>query len=266
MGILIFVAIVVVTRAGQRALAERILPETQIDAGLQHSLSAGFGYVGIVIAAMLGVSAVGLDLTNIALIAGALSVGIGCGLQNIVNNFVSGITLLIERPIKVGDWVVVGDQEGIVKRIQVRATEIETFQRTSVIVPNSAFLQEPVINRTHKDSFGRIEVPVGVAYGTDTAKVEQLLLDVAKENPKIASWPEPFVLFQNFGDSSLDFELRCYCPNVFDTFRAGSELRFAIDRIFRREGIGIPFPQHDVHLKDIDRLERLFAPKREDPT
>ena len=266
LGILIFVAIVLVTRAGQRALAERILPETQIDTGLQHSLSAGFGYVGIVIAAMLGVSAIGLDLTNIALIAGALSVGIGFGLQNIVNNFVSGITLLIERPIKVGDWVVVGDQEGIVKRIQVRATEIETFQRTSVIVPNSAFLQEPVVNRTHKDSFGRIEVPVGVAYGTDTAKVEQLLLDVAKENTKIASWPEPFVLFQNFGGSSLDFELRCYCPNVFDTFRAGSELRFAIDRVFRREGIGIPFPQHDVHLKDIDRLERLFAPKREDPT
>ena len=265
-GILIFVAIVLLTRAGQRALTERILPETQIDAGLQHSLSAGFGYIGIVVAAMLGVSAVGLDLTNIALIAGALSVGIGFGLQNIVNNFVSGITLLIERPIKVGDWVVVGDQEGIVKRIQVRATEIETFQRTSVIVPNSAFLQEPVINRTHKDSFGRIEIPVGVAYGSDTAKVEQLLLDVAKENPKVASWPEPFVLFQNFGGSSLDFELRCFCPNVFDTFRAGSELRFAIDRVFREEGIEIPFPQHVVHLKDIDRLERLFASKRTDRT
>ena len=263
LGFLIFIGIVLVTRAGQRALAERILPETQIDTGLQHSLAAGFGYVGIVIAAMLGVSAVGLDLTNIALIAGALSVGIGFGLQNIVNNFVSGITLLIERPIKVGDWVVVGDQEGIVKRIQVRATEIETFQRTSVIVPNSAFLQEPVINRTHKDSFGRIDLPVGVAYGTDTAKVEQLLLDVAKENPKVASWPEPFVLFHNFGNSSLDFELRCYCPNVFDTFRAGSELRFGIDRVFRREGIEIPFPQHDVHLKDIDRLEQLLAPKRD---
>ncbi|MDD9916689.1 MAG: mechanosensitive ion channel [Rhodospirillaceae bacterium] len=246
------------------ALTERILPETQIDAGLQHSLSAGFGYVGIVIAAMLGVSAVGLDLTNIALIAGALSVGIGFGLQNIVNNFVSGITLLIERPIKVGDWVVVGDQEGIVKRIQVRATEIETFQRTSVIVPNSAFLQEPVINRTHKDSFGRVEVPVGVAYGSDTAKVEQILLDAAKANPKVASWPEPFVLFLNFGNSSLDFELRCYCPNVFDTFRTGSELRFAIDRAFRRAGIEIPFPQHDVHLKDLDRLGQLFAAKRND--
>lgn len=263
LGIAIFIAIVLLTRAGQRGLSERILPETEIDAGLQHSLAAGFGYVGIVIAAMLGVAAVGLDLTNVALIAGALSVGIGFGLQNIVNNFVSGITLLIERPIKVGDWVVVGEQQGIVKRIQVRATEIETFQRTSVIVPNSAFLQEPVLNRTHKDSFGRIEVPVGVAYGSDTALVEQILLDAAKENPKIATWPEPFVLFQNFGNSSLDFELRCFCPNVFDTFRAGSELRFAIDRAFRREGIEIPFPQHDVHLKDIDRIERLLAPRRE---
>jgi potassium efflux system protein len=220
--------------------------------------------VGIVIAAMLGVSTVGLDLTNIALIAGALSVGIGFGLQNIVNNFVSGITLLIERSIKVGDWVVVGDQGGIVKRIQVRATEIETFQCTSVIVANSAFLQEPVINRTRKDSFGRIEVPVGVAYGSDTAKVEQILLDAAKANPKVASWPEPFVLFQNFDNSSLDFELRYYCPNVFDTFPTGSELRFAIDRAFRRESIEIPFPQHDVHLKDLDRLGQLFAAKRND--
>ncbi len=262
--LLIFGVVILLTRAGQRGLAERILPQTQIDTGLQHSLSAGFGYIGVVIAIMLAVSAIGLDLTNIALIAGALSVGIGFGLQNIVNNFVSGLTLLVERPIKVGDWVVVGDQQGIVKRIQVRATEIETFQRTSVIVPNSAFLQEPVINRTHKDSFGRIEVPVGVAYGSDTAKVEQILLDVAKQNPKVASWPEPFVLFQNFGDSSLDFELRCYCPNVFDTFRAGSELRFAIDRGFRRKGIEIPFPQRDVHLKDIDRLERMFKPNKDD--
>ena len=262
--VLVFVAVVLLTRAGQRALSERILPETQIDTGLQHSLSAGFGYIGIVIAAMLGVSAVGLDLTNIALIAGALSVGIGFGLQNIVNNFVSGLTLLIERPIKVGDWIVVGDQEGIVKRIQVRATEIETFQRTSVIVPNSAFLTESVINRTHKDSFGRIEVPVGVAYGSDTAKVERILLDAARENPKVAAWPEPFVLFRDFGNSSLDFELRCFCPNVFDTFRAGSELRFAIDRAFRTEGVEIPFPQRDVHLKDIDRLERLFDRDRKD--
>jgi potassium efflux system protein len=261
--VLIFIVVVVLTRAGQRGLADRILPETQIDVGLQHSLSAGFGYIGVVIAAMLAVSAIGLDLTNIALIAGALSVGIGFGLQNIVNNFVSGLTLLVERPIKVGDWVVVGDQEGIVKRIQVRATEIETFQRTSVIVPNSAFLQEPVINRTHKDSFGRIEVPVGVAYGSDTAKVERILLGAAKENPKVAAWPEPFVLFQDFGASSLDFELRCYCPNVFDTFRAGSELRFAIDRVFRKEGIEIPFPQRDVHLKDIDRLENILKPNKD---
>ena len=260
--ILIFAVVMLLTHTGQRALTERILPETQIDTGLQHSLSAGFGYIGVVIAAVLAVSAIGLDLTNIALIAGALSVGIGFGLQNIVNNFVSGLTLLVERPIKVGDWVVVGDQEGIVKRIQVRATEIETFQRTSGIVPNSAFLQEPVINRTHKDSSGRIEVPVGVAYGSDTAKVERLLLDAAKENPKVASWPEPFVLFTNFGESSLDFELRCYCQNVFDTIRGASELRFAIDGAFRKGGIEIPFPQRDVHLKDIDRLERLMAPNR----
>jgi small-conductance mechanosensitive channel len=238
----------------QRALRERILPETQIDVGLQHSLTAGFGYVGFTLAAMLGISALGLDLSNIALIAGALSVGIGFGLQTIVSNFVAGLTLLIERPIKVGDWIVVGDQEGIVKRIQVRATEIETFQRNSVIVPNSEFLVSNVINRTQKDSVGRIELPIGVAYGSDTAKVEEILLGVARDNPKIAQWPEPFVLFQNFGDYSLDFELRCYCQNVFDTIRGGSELRFAIDKAFREEGIEIPFPQRDVNIKGIEKL------------
>ena len=253
-GVLVFIIVIVLSRAMQRALSERILPETQIDIGLQHSLTAGFGYIGFILAAMLGVAALGLDLSNIALIAGALSVGIGFGLQTIVSNFVAGLTLLIERPIKVGDWIVVGDQEGIVKRIQVRATEIETFQRNSVIVPNSAFLVNNVINRTHKDSVGRIELPVGVAYGSDTAKVEKILLRVASENSKVAKWPEPFVLFQNFGDSSLDFELRCYCQNVFDTIRGGSELRFAIDAAFREEGIEIPFPQRDIHIKGLEAL------------
>lgn len=253
-GILVFFVVILLSRTMQRALRERILPETQIDVGLQHSLTARFGYVGFTLAAMLGISALGLDLSNIALIAGALSVGIGFGLQTIVSNFVAGLTLLIERPIKVGDWIVVGDQEGIVKRIQVRATEIETFQRNSVIVPNSEFLVSNVINRTQKDSVGRIELPIGVAYGSDTAKVEEILLGVARDNPKIAQWPEPFVLFQNFGDYSLDFELRCYCQNVFDTIRGGSELRFAIDKAFREEGIEIPFPQRDVNIKGIEKL------------
>ncbi|MDH3476046.1 MAG: mechanosensitive ion channel, partial [Rhodospirillales bacterium] len=136
-GIAVFVVAVVVTRLLQRLLSERVLPHTSLDSGLRHSLSAGFGYLGLVAAAALGIAALGLDLTNLALIFGALSVGIGFGLQHVANNFVSGLILLIERPIKVGDWVVVGTNEGYVKRIKLRATEIETFQRASIVIPNS---------------------------------------------------------------------------------------------------------------------------------
>jgi small-conductance mechanosensitive channel len=231
-------------------MTERIFPQTGLDAGVRNSLSAGFGYVGIAIAAMLAVSALGLDLANIALIAGALSVGIGFGLQNIVNNFVSGLILLIERPIKVGDWINVGGHEGHVKQINVRATEIETFQRASVIVPNSELLSTAVINWTHKDSYGRAEVSVGVAYGSDVEKVIKILRACLDGHKEILTWPEPSVIFQNFGDSSLDFTVRGYIANVELRIFVQSELRVAIDRAFAEAGIEIPFPQRDVHIKN----------------
>ncbi|MGZ0190056.1 MAG: mechanosensitive ion channel family protein, partial [Alphaproteobacteria bacterium] len=207
--ILTFIVIVVVTRALQRTLLNSLLPRTRIDIGAQHSLSTGFGYIGIILAAIISVSALGIDLSNLAIVAGALSVGIGFGLQSIVNNFVSGLILLIERPIKVGDWIVVGAQQGIVKRISIRATEFETFDRASVIIPNSELITNAVINRTHKDTHGRVEVPIGVAYGTDTRKVEAILAEIAMAHPEVLSTPEPFIVFKGFGDSSLDFEVRC---------------------------------------------------------
>ena len=169
---------------------------------------------------MLGITTLGVDLSNPAIIAGALSGGIGFGLQNIVNNFVSGIILLIERPIKVGDWVMVGGNEGIVRRISVRSTEIQTFQRPAVIKPNAEFLSNSLINWTHKDRNGRIEFIFGVAYGTDTQQAEEILLGLAKEHEEVMTVPEPFVLFRDFGASGLDFELRCFTENV--TRRLGS--------------------------------------------
>ena len=177
-----------------------------------------------------------------------MSVGIGFGLQNIVNNFVSGIILLIERPIKVGDWVVVGGNEGLVRRISVRATEIQTFQRAAVIVPNAEFLSNSLTNWTHKDRNGRIEILVGVAYGTDTQQVEEILLGLAKEHEEVMTIPEPFVLFRDFGASSLDFELRCFTENVTRRLRIASDLRFKIDAAFREANIEIPFPQRVVHM------------------
>ncbi|MGB0552151.1 MAG: mechanosensitive ion channel family protein [Alphaproteobacteria bacterium] len=241
----IFIGLMLATRMFQRVLSDRVLPQTQLEPGIQHSVAAGFGYVGIVIAAAVGITTLGFDLSNIA---GALSVGIGFGLQNIVNNFVLGLILLIERPIKVGDWVFVAGNEGLVRRITVRATEIQTFQRASVIVPNAKFLSNYLTNWTHKDRNGRIEIAIGVAYGSDVQHVEELLSSIAKTHDEVMAVPEPFVLFINFVGSSLDFELRCYTENVTRRMRIASALRFEIDAAFREADIEIPFPQHAVHM------------------
>jgi small-conductance mechanosensitive channel len=254
-----FFVVMALTRLLQRSLAERVLPQTELDPGVRHSLAAGTGYVGLILAAALGIAVLGIDLTDVALIAGALSVGIGFGLQNVVNNFVSGLILLVERPIKVGDWVVVGANEGFVKRITVRATELETWQYASVIIPNAEILSSALINWTHKDRYGRIEVVVGVAYGSPTERVKEILMECAKAHPQVLAWPESSVLFRDFGASSLDFELRCYTGDVVKRLIIGSDLRYAIDQRFREEGIEIPFPQRVVHYAEV-------APPREEAT
>jgi small-conductance mechanosensitive channel len=259
LALLIFGVLFAATRTVQWFLGERLLPQTRLDRGVRDSIRAGVGYIGITIAAFVAIGALGLDYSNLAIVAGALSVGIGFGLQNVVNNFVSGLILLVERPIKVGDWVVVGEHQGYIKRINVRATEIETFQKASVMVPNSQLIASPVVNWTHKDTSGRVEVPVGVAYGTDPELVRGLLLEAARNHPRVRNWPEPYVIFAEFGNSSLDFELRCFIGQIDYRLSVSSDLRFAIDKAFREHAVEIPFPQRDLHLKDIDRLERLFA-------
>ena len=248
--IVVFGFILLITRLSQRFLRNKVLPETGFDTGVQHSLTAGFGYVGIMLAVVFGISALGVDLSNIALIAGALSVGIGFGLQTVVSNFVSGIILLIERPIKVGDWVVVGANEGFVKQITVRSTELQTFQFASVIIPNSEFISTAVTNWTHKDHYGRVEVPVGVAYGSDVEKVKAILLACAGRHERVLTSPEPYVLFMDFGASSLAFELRCFTNDVSYRVIIASDLRFEIERQFREQGVEIPFPQRVVHFAD----------------
>ena len=263
--IVVFLVILLVTRFIQRLLSEQVLPNTRMDSGVQNSLTAGTGYIGLTIAATLSITTLGLDLSNIAIIAGALSVGIGFGLQNIVNNFVSGLILLIERPIKVGDWIVISGHEGFVKNIKVRATEIETFQRASIIIPNSELVSNAVTNWTHKDRYGRVEVLVGVAYGTDVEKVMEILLTCLREHEKIMTWPEPQVIFQDFADSSLNFEARGFIAQVEWRVIVASELRVAINRAFIEAGIEIPFPQRDINIKDMDRLEKALI-SREGPS
>ncbi len=232
------------------------LTRTPMDRGARESLVAVSGYVGVAIAGLVALGVAGMQFSNLAIIAGALSLGIGFGLQNIVNNFVSGLILLFERPIKSGDWIVVGSTEGFVKRIRIRSTLIQTFDRADVIVPNSELISGQVVNWMLDDPRGRITVYVGVAYGSDTEKVKRLLLEAAAQHPLVikgvANW-EPKVLFMAFGESSLNFELRVFIREIDRRFDVVSDINFAIDGAFRREGVEIPFPQRDLHVKNWPR-------------
>ena len=239
---------ILLTRAVQRWLESQVLPRTEIEPSLQLSVGMIFGYVGIIAAISLALGTLGIDLQKIALVAGALSVGIGFGLQSIVSNFVSGLILLTERPIRVGDWIVTKGEEGFVRRIRVRATEVETFERASVIIPNSDLISGVVKNWTHGNILGRVGIEVGVSYHSDADQVRELLLAVAAEHPAVLKEPEPYVLFMAFGDSALNFELRCIIRDIQQRLIVRSELNFAVLARFREAGIEIPFPQRTVHL------------------
>jgi len=250
MAILVFAGTLLATGMLRRWLAEKLRTGTRLDLGMRNAIVSGVGYSGWVLAIVIAIATVGLDLSNLALVAGALSVGVGFGLRTVVENFVAGVLLLIERPIKEGDWIVTAGYEGTVKRISVRSTEIETFDRASVILPNAELIAQPVQNWTHKSRMARIIVPVGVAYGSDTAKVRDILLACAEEPTQVQRYPEPYVIFQQFGESSLDFELRCYVKDTDFVLSCKSDLNFAIDKAFREQGIEIPFPQRDLHVRE----------------
>jgi potassium efflux system protein len=218
-------------------LREQVLTSMSVPAAVRYSIDAGVNFVGLTVAALAGIVTLGVDFSNIALILGALSVGIGLGLQNIANNTISGLILLVERPISVGDWVVVGNNEGIVRRINIRATEIETFQRATVIVPNSMFLQNAITNWTYGDNVGRIDIAVTVPLDTDVRNAEKLLLEAAQANPLVTRVPAPAVIFRQIAPSGLELELRVWVGNVSNGIRARTELNHAILEGLTRAGI-----------------------------
>ncbi len=234
-------------------LGNNWLQRTAMERSAREALVTVSGYVGAGIAVVVALGIGGMEFSNLAIVAGALSVGIGFGLQNIVNNFVSGLILLFERPIKTGDWIVVGDTEGYVVKISIRSTQIQTFDQADVIVPNSDLISGKVTNWMLRDPRGRVKIPISVAYGSDTALVKTLLLELAEEHDLIVtdgSAPEPKVMFRTFGESSLDFDLRCFIINIDKRLQVMSDLNFAIDAAFREHGIEIPFPQRDLHIKN----------------
>jgi small-conductance mechanosensitive channel len=253
--ILIAVAIVLVgtlaTRAVQAWLNTRFLPQTTLDTSLQNSISTIFGYLGVIAAISLALAQLGVDFQRITLVAGALSIGIGFGLQSVVSNFVSGLILLAERPIRVGDIISVKGEEGRVRRIHVRATEIETGDRSSVIIPNSELITQVVKNRTHTDTFARVAVALGVAYDSDVAKVRDVLLEIAKAHPHVMQSPAPSVLLTGFGDSAINFELGWVVRNLGDSGGIKSEICFAILERFRAEGIVMPYPQRQIYIQGL---------------
>ena len=256
--VIIFFIGYTLTRLLQSALRLSVLPNTKIDTGAQNALVTGVGYIGIFFSALIAITSMGLDLSSLAIVAGALSVGIGFGLQAIVSNFLSGIILLVERPIKVGDWIQVGAYSGYVSKIAVRSTTIDTFDQANVIIPNADFISGTVTNMTHLSKRGRVKVPVGVAYDSDPVFVKEILMDIVSSNANILKSPGPSVFLLGFGPDSIDFEIRGILRDVNSITSTRSEINFEILRRFAQEGIEIPFGQRDITIKNAAELGKVF--------
>lgn len=254
LGTLVFAALVFCATLGlsvvvRHFLLGRLLERLQMERGARYAILALIRYFFLCLGLYLALITAGFNLTTLTVLLGALGVGLGFGLQNIFQNFMSGLIILFERPIKVGDFVDLGDLSGMVQKISIRSTTIRTNDNVSVIVPNSEFVSSRVVNWSHGSPEVRMRIPVGVAYGSDLDLVRKVLLEVAAEEEDVLEFPEPAVFFRKFGDSSLDFELGVWRKTEsIRPVRLVSDLNFAIDRKFRKYNITIPFPQRDLHI------------------
>ncbi len=253
---------IVVSRSVRDFLSRQIFPQLGLDVGQTNAISTFVHYLAVIVGVSFGLKAIGMSLSSLAIFAGVLGIGIGFGLRNITENFISGLIILVERPIKVGDFIDIdGAVEGQVQNIRARSTTVVTRDNISIIIPNSEFVGKQVTNWSHGDHRVRLNVQVGVAYGSDTDLVRRTLLEVASRHGKVLKKPSPEVHLRNFGASSLDFVLLVWIDDQFPRFRIQSDLHFAIDKAFRRVGVEISFPQLDVHFKSVaDRVaQRVFA-------
>ena len=254
MGVLWFVVLVTFTRYIKRKLEREWLPLSHLEGGVRTSIATLFGYITFIIAAMVGLSVAGLDLGKLAIVAGALSVGIGFGLQNVFNNFVSGLILLFERPVRVGDYIKVGSNEGFVRHIRIRATEMETWDKTTIIVPNSELISNRVENFTYGNTYGRVLMTVTVAADNDPLKVTSLLQKIIRESKRLLQDNQvpglggPFVSFKDIGTGTYTFEIGGYIRTIHDRGGVASELRYAILTVFASEGIDLPSAYQQLEL------------------
>ncbi len=248
--VFLFASVIIVERILQRLLIRRFLSKTRLQPSLQFGLSRIIGYTLITIGFYVAFQTVGFDLSSLAIIAASLGVGVGFGLQNIINNFVSGIIILAERPISIGDRIDVAGVAGRVTKIQLRSSTVVTNDNITMIVPNAQIISNTVTNWNHGDPKVRIRVPVGVAYGSDLKLLKRVLLEAAAEHPKALRDPSPVVLFTEFGDSSLNFELAVWTQEMTATpIHFTSQMNFIIERKLRENDIEIPFPQRDLHVR-----------------
>ena len=246
----LFALVIVLEKLIRKFFILRLLRRTPLDESIQYGIGRILGYLIVVVGWYIAFQVVGIDLSSLAFIAGAIGVGVGFGLQNIINNFVSGIIILAERPIAIGDRIEVSGIAGRVVKISLRSTTVVTNDNITMIVPNADFISQTVTNWSHGDPKVRIRIPIGVAYGTDPERVQELLLEVAHEHPKTLKQPEPVVLFDAFGDNSLNFELAAWTSEMTTRpKRYMSELNFAIEKKLRENSIEIPFPQRDLHVR-----------------
>ena len=256
MGLIWFFLLITFTRYIKKKLEDDWLPMSHLDSGVRVSVATLFGYITFIIAAMVGLSVAGLDLSKLAIVAGALSVGIGFGLQNVFNNFVSGLILLFERPVRVGDYIKVGATEGFVRHIRIRATEIETWDKTVIIVPNSELISNRVENLTYGNTYGRVLMNVVVSEHNDPLKVTEVLQQIVRGSKRLIQEGEafgiggPFVSFKDFSAGMLTFEIGGYVRNVHDRGGVASELRYAILARFASEDIQLPSAKQQLELLD----------------
>jgi small-conductance mechanosensitive channel len=264
-GILVLVAAFICARYLRNVLRTKVYEKAQLEQGARHAISTGVTYFIIGIAAIIGLNIAGIPLRSLAIFAGAFGIGLGFGMQNIINNLVSGIIIFFEKPIKIGDVITLdNDIAGKVERISIRSTVVKTFDRKTVVVPNSKFLESNVVNWMHGgDMLLRSKVVASVAYGSDTELVKECLLKVMDSHPHVEKEPAPVVRFAEFGNSSLNFELY-FWAHIFKRWMTISDLNFAIDKIFRENNIEIPFPQRDLHIRSerpIDTKFKTFTDK-----